>query len=104
MKEALNSACCDLTHNGFVVQSEINHNNYAPVHQTGCELIRSFSGQSCCVMLDQCPSFDSAILSLMVSWVRYAQSVSVKLTYAGCPDSLRRLVTLSGIDTCLEWE
>ncbi len=78
----------------IIVQGPVTIDNVVEITQQGIEL---FNGHDLVVDLAQVTEVDSAIVSMLLEWLRNARSNAHQIKFAHIPQSLRSLIQLYGI-------
>lgn len=84
----------------LLLSGVLDHSNVVNAREQGEALLGQASGR-CSVSLSGLESAHSAVLSLLLCWLRFAGKRQLSLTFVDMPDRLYDMARVSGLDDLL---
>lgn len=84
----------------LLLSGVLDHSNVVKAREEG-EALLGQAGSTCSVSLSGLESAHSAVLSLLLCWLRFAVKRQLTLTFVDMPDQLYDMARVSGLDDLL---
>lgn len=84
----------------ILLSGVLDHSNVVSARERG-EALLGQAGSRCAVSLSGLESAHSAVLSLLLCWLRFAGKRQLSLTFVDMPDRLYDMARVSGLDDLL---